>query len=32
MLGCDYAFTEAKLDYNFMDKMMKVWNEKYPNV
>ena len=32
MLGCDYAFTEAQLDYTFMEKMMTVWNKKYPDI
>jgi hypothetical protein len=32
MMGCDYAFTNAQLDYNFMDSMIKRWNKKHPKV
>ena len=28
--GCDFAFTQAEVDYFMLDEVMKRWNGKYP--
>lgn len=30
--GCDFAFTNAEIDYHFLDKVIKRWNQEFPNV
>lgn len=32
MFGCDFAFTNAKIDYESMERVMNHWNAAYPNV
>jgi hypothetical protein len=30
--GCDFAFTQAEVNYHNLDKVMKMWNTMYPDV
>jgi hypothetical protein len=29
--GCDFAFTNADIDYYMLDEVIKMWNKKYEN-
>ena len=29
--GCDFAFTNAEIDYYYLDKVMELWNNHYPH-
>ena len=30
--GCDFAFTQAEINYHNLDKVIKMWNSMYPDV
>lgn len=30
--GCDFAFTQAEINYFFMDSVMNHWNKENPNI
>lgn len=30
--GCDFSFTQAEINYFFLDKVIKHWNTIYPDV
>lgn len=30
--GCDFAFTQAQINYFFMDNVIRHWNQENPNI